>query len=124
MLEAQDLLSVLTFAAMLAAIELVMAGLAVQNFVSAAVGMAVVAGVIRGFARRSGKTLGNCRGLALVGESGDPVAPAPRDRWRAGPERSLTGPRTACRKRDVARRPNVEPDEANGEGGIRTLGRG
>ena len=36
-----------------------MAGLAVQNFVSAAVGMAVVAAVIRGFARRSGKTLGN-----------------------------------------------------------------
>src|SRR4051812_31452669 len=30
-----------------------MAGLAVQNFVSAAVGMAVVAAVIRGFARRS-----------------------------------------------------------------------
>jgi K+-transporting ATPase ATPase A chain len=36
-----------------------MAGLAVQNFVSAAVGMAVVAAVIRGFARRSGNTLGN-----------------------------------------------------------------
>jgi potassium-transporting ATPase potassium-binding subunit len=36
-----------------------MAGLAVQNFVSAAVGMAVVAAVIRGFARRSGTTLGN-----------------------------------------------------------------
>ena len=36
-----------------------MAGLAVQNFVSAAVGMAVVAAVIRGFARRSGAALGN-----------------------------------------------------------------
>jgi K+-transporting ATPase ATPase A chain len=36
-----------------------MAGLAVQNFVSAAVGMAVVAAVIRGFARRGGGTLGN-----------------------------------------------------------------
>ena len=36
-----------------------MAGLAVQNFVSAAVGMAVLVAVIRGFARRSGKTLGN-----------------------------------------------------------------
>lgn len=36
-----------------------MAGLAVQNFVSAAVGMAVAVAVIRGFARRSGKTLGN-----------------------------------------------------------------
>jgi potassium-transporting ATPase potassium-binding subunit len=36
-----------------------MAGLAVQNFASAAVGMAVVAAVIRGFARHSGKTLGN-----------------------------------------------------------------
>jgi potassium-transporting ATPase potassium-binding subunit len=36
-----------------------MAGLAVQNFVSAAVGMAVMAAVIRGFARRSGSTLGN-----------------------------------------------------------------
>jgi K+-transporting ATPase ATPase A chain len=36
-----------------------MAGLAVQNFVSAAVGMAVLAAVIRGFAARSGNTLGN-----------------------------------------------------------------
>src|SRR5215210_172006 len=36
-----------------------MAGLAVQNFASAAVGMAVVAAVIRGFARRSGTGLGN-----------------------------------------------------------------
>jgi potassium-transporting ATPase potassium-binding subunit len=36
-----------------------MAGLAVQNFVSAAVGIAVAIAVIRGFAARSGKTLGN-----------------------------------------------------------------
>ena len=36
-----------------------MAGLAVQNFVSAAVGMAVLAAVIRGFARRSRSELGN-----------------------------------------------------------------
>ena len=36
-----------------------MAGLTVQNFVSAAVGMAVMAAVIRGFARRSAGTLGN-----------------------------------------------------------------
>src|SRR5689334_3031749 len=36
-----------------------MAGLAVQNFASAAVGMAVLAAVIRGFARRSAGTLGN-----------------------------------------------------------------
>jgi K+-transporting ATPase ATPase A chain len=36
-----------------------MAGLAVQNFVSAAVGIAVLAAVIRGFARRSAGTLGN-----------------------------------------------------------------
>src|SRR6516164_8519611 len=36
-----------------------MAGLAVQNFVSAAVGMAVLAAVVRGIARRSGGTLGN-----------------------------------------------------------------
>jgi potassium-transporting ATPase potassium-binding subunit len=36
-----------------------MAGLAVQNFVSAAVGMAVLVAVIRGFTRRSAKTLGN-----------------------------------------------------------------
>ena len=36
-----------------------MAGLAVQNFVSAAVGMAVLVAVIRGFASRSGKSLGN-----------------------------------------------------------------
>ena len=36
-----------------------MAGLAVQNFVSAAVGMAVLAAVVRGFARRSTDELGN-----------------------------------------------------------------
>ena len=36
-----------------------MAGLAVQNFVSAAVGIAVLAAVIRGFAARSARSLGN-----------------------------------------------------------------
>jgi K+-transporting ATPase ATPase A chain len=36
-----------------------MAGLAVQNFVSAALGMAVLVAVIRGFARRSSSTVGN-----------------------------------------------------------------
>jgi K+-transporting ATPase ATPase A chain len=36
-----------------------MAGLAVQNFLSAAVGIAVVIAVIRGFAARDAKTLGN-----------------------------------------------------------------
>ena len=36
-----------------------MAGLAVQNFVSAAAGMAVLAAVIRGFARRNAGTIGN-----------------------------------------------------------------
>jgi potassium-transporting ATPase potassium-binding subunit len=36
-----------------------MAGLAVQNFVSAALGMAVLAAVVRGFSRRSASTLGN-----------------------------------------------------------------
>ena len=36
-----------------------MAGLAVQNFVSAAVGMAVLAAVIRGFASRGAAELGN-----------------------------------------------------------------
>ena len=36
-----------------------MAGLAVQNFVSAAVGIAVLVAVIRGFTRRSAETVGN-----------------------------------------------------------------
>jgi len=36
-----------------------MAGLAVQNFVSAAVGIAVAVALIRGFTRRASKTLGN-----------------------------------------------------------------
>src|SRR5262245_9989992 len=36
-----------------------MAGLAVQNFVSAALGMAVLVAVIRGFARRNASTVGN-----------------------------------------------------------------
>ncbi|MDX6630536.1 MAG: potassium-transporting ATPase potassium-binding subunit [Gaiellales bacterium] len=36
-----------------------MAGLAVQNFISAAAGMAVLAAVIRGFARRNASTIGN-----------------------------------------------------------------
>jgi len=48
-----------------------MAGLAVQNFVSAAVGIAVMAAVIRGIARRSSATLGNFwvdlyRGLVYI----------------------------------------------------------
>jgi K+-transporting ATPase ATPase A chain len=36
-----------------------MAGLAVQNFVSAGVGMAVLVAVVRGFARRGGSAIGN-----------------------------------------------------------------
>src|SRR5262249_17323617 len=36
-----------------------MAGLAVQNFVSAAVGIAVMVALFRGFSRRSAKTVGN-----------------------------------------------------------------
>jgi K+-transporting ATPase ATPase A chain len=36
-----------------------MAGLAVQNFVSAAVGMCIVVALIRGLARRTGRSLGN-----------------------------------------------------------------
>src|SRR5262249_28029497 len=36
-----------------------MAGLTVQNFVSGAVGIALAVALIRGFARRSAKTLGN-----------------------------------------------------------------
>jgi K+-transporting ATPase ATPase A chain len=36
-----------------------MAGLAVQNFVSAATGMAVLVALIRGFARRNARTIGN-----------------------------------------------------------------
>src|SRR3954463_211469 len=48
-----------------------MAGLAVQNFVSAAVGIAVVVAVIRGISRRSASTLGNfwpdlVRGLLYI----------------------------------------------------------
>jgi K+-transporting ATPase ATPase A chain len=48
-----------------------MAGLAVQNFVSAAVGIAVLAAVVRGLARRSSDTIGNFwsdlyRGLVYV----------------------------------------------------------
>ena len=42
-----------------------MAGLAVQNFVSAALGMAVLAAVIRGFARRSASTVGQLLGRPL-----------------------------------------------------------
>ena len=48
-----------------------MAGLAVQNFVSAAVGMAVLAAVVRGLARRSTSDIGNFwrdlyRGLVYI----------------------------------------------------------
>ena len=48
-----------------------MAGLAVQNYVSAAVGMAVLAAVVRGFSHRSTKSLGNFwrdlyRGLVYI----------------------------------------------------------
>jgi K+-transporting ATPase ATPase A chain len=36
-----------------------MAGLAVQNFASAGVGIAVLIAVVRGFARRDGSAIGN-----------------------------------------------------------------
>ena len=62
-----------------------MAGLAVQNFVSAAVAMAVLVAVIRGFSRRSTGSLGNFwqdlyRSIAYI------LLPA-LDRPRAGPRR-------------------------------------
>src|ERR1700722_11849316 len=37
-----------------------MAALAVQNFISAAVGVAVAVAMVRGFARHTSKTIGNC----------------------------------------------------------------
>ena len=80
-----------------------MAGLAVQNFVSAAVGMAVLVAVIRGFTRRSSKTLGNFwqdlyRSLAYI------LAPA---LGRAGDRADLAG-----RAADVRRR--RDGDDARG----------
>ena len=72
-----------------------MAGLAVQNFVSAALGMAVLAAVIRGFARRSASTVGNFwvdlyRSLVYI------LAAA---RARSSPAARLAGRRPDLRRR-------------------------
>ena len=63
-----------------------MAGLAVQNFVSAAVGMAVAIAVIRGFIRRR-PTASGTSGSTSCGVSADPAAIAVVGRGRAGRHR-------------------------------------
>ena len=68
-----------------------MAGLAVQNFVSAAVGIAVAVALVRGFARRSTDELGNFWVDLVRGIAAHPAADRGRrrdraDRRRRGPE--------------------------------------
>ena len=88
-----------------------MAGLAVQNFVSAAVGMAVAVALVRGFARRHATELGNfwvdmVRGtlrillpiavvaaIILICRRRDPEFPSarPGGRHPAGAQQTITG---------------------------------
>ena len=90
-----------------------MAGLAVQNFVSAAVGMAVLAAVVRGIARRTRNEIGNfwrdlyrslvyillplavILGVILISQgvvADVPLATRPRPRFRARIRRSRAAP--------------------------------
>jgi len=75
-----------------------MAGLTVQNFVSAAVGMAVAAALVRGFARAStdriGKLLGRPHPRGHPRAAAGPGARVPR---RAGGERHPAEPRRGRR---------------------------
>ena len=86
-----------------------MAGLAVQNFVSAAVGIAVAVALIRAIASRSGKELGNfyadlTRTLALrAGADLDRGRPRPGLAGRAAEPQRLPGPQHADRRRPDAR---------------------
>jgi potassium-transporting ATPase potassium-binding subunit len=52
-------ISVMDIVAVLLGVIVQMAGLTVQNFLSAAVGISVAVAVIRGIVSRSGKSLGN-----------------------------------------------------------------
>ena len=60
-----------------------MAGLAVQNFVSAAVGLAVAVALIRGLVRRRSDTIGNFWVDLVRGHRPDPAAARLRGRRRA-----------------------------------------
>ena len=80
-----------------------MAGLAVQNFVSAAVGIAVAVALIRGFARSRSDLLGNFWVDLTRSRDPDPAA----DRGRSA--RSCSSPRAWCRTSPPARRSPRSP---------------
>ena len=76
-----------------------MLGLTVQNFVSAATGMAVLVALIRGFARRSAQTIGNFWVDLTRTHALHPAAAVPR-RWRWSSSR-----RASCRPSGRTQRP-------------------
>ena len=75
-----------------------MAGLAVQNFVSAAVGLAVAVALIRGLVRRRARTIGNFWVDLVAGVHPDPAAARVRRVASCSSARAScrtsTGPRT------------------------------
>ena len=99
-----------------------MAGLAVQNFVSAAVGMAVAIALVRGFARRRTGDLGNfwvdlVRGTLRILLPVCVVAAIVADRRRRDPElpQLRPGRQHDCRRSaDHPRRPGRRPGSDQG----------
>ena len=94
-----------------------MAGLAVQNFVSAAVGMAVLIAVIRGFRSRGSSSLGQL----LAGPDPDPALHPAAAELRRRPDPDLPGrdpdPQRLGRPRDPHRHGRW-PDAGAGPGGL------
>ena len=84
-----------------------MAGLAVQNFVSAAVGMAVLAAMIRGFARRETSNTRELLGRPVPHHRLHPAADLHRDGGRLSSGRAFPTP---SRPRGRAHRPGPHPE--------------
>ena len=101
-----------------------MAGLTVQNFVSAAVGMAVAVALVRGFARAGTDRIGNFWVDLVRGMRPDPAAARRRRRARAdrAGRRSRTfapaptSPRWPAARQTIARRPGRLPGGDQGAG--------
>ena len=92
-----------------------MAGLTVQNFVSAAVGMAVAVALVRGFVRSRTDRLGNAWVDIVRGCTRDPAADRRRRRGRARRPRRRDEPAGGGRRRRSGRAP---VDDRAGAGGL------
>ena len=75
-----------------------MLGLAVQNFVSAATGMAVLVALIRGFARRQAAGIGNFWFDLVALDGLHPAAAVDRPGARAGEPGRACRPSTSTRR--------------------------